>query len=181
MSINHKTTGFELAAIVSQALEGAGILATLSGGGAVSIYTENEYESKDLDFVTSERRDRIAEALAPLGFTLASDLRHFEHTNTLFYLEFPPAPLEFGSKVVQHKDIPRLDTPWGPLRVITPTLCVMDRLLAYWAWGDRQSWDQAVMVCRHEESVEFHELVAYAKAEGADLGDIERMREEAGV
>jgi len=33
----------ELAAIISQALEAAGILATLSGGAAVSIYTNNRY------------------------------------------------------------------------------------------------------------------------------------------
>jgi hypothetical protein len=31
----------ELATIISQALESAGILATLSGGSAVSIYTNN--------------------------------------------------------------------------------------------------------------------------------------------
>ena len=33
----------ELAAIISQALESAGILATLSGGVAVSIYTNNHW------------------------------------------------------------------------------------------------------------------------------------------
>ncbi len=55
--------------------------AILSGGGAVSMYTGNECQSKDLDFVTSKRRDRLAEALAPLGFTLASDRRRFEHSN----------------------------------------------------------------------------------------------------
>ena len=43
----------ETAAIVSDALGKAGIIATLSGGSAVTIYTENEYLSRDLDFVTS--------------------------------------------------------------------------------------------------------------------------------
>ena len=181
MRINYKTTALEIAAVVSQTLEAAGILATLSGGGAVNTHTENEYQSTDLDFVTSERRDTLAEALAPIGFTLASDRRHFEHANTKFYLEFPPAPLEFGSRIVQHNDIPRLDTPWGPLRVITPTLCVMDRLIAYWAWSDRQSWDQAVMVCRHSANIDFSELVDYANAELADPADIDRLRKEAEV
>ncbi len=41
----------ELAAIVSDALQRVGIVATLSGGAAVSIYTENRYQSEDLDFV----------------------------------------------------------------------------------------------------------------------------------
>lgn len=73
MNINNNTTAVELAAIVSQTLEKSGIPATLSGGGAVSIYTHNEYQSNDLDFVTAERRERLANVLAPLGFTLASD------------------------------------------------------------------------------------------------------------
>ena len=50
--ITDKTTLAELAAIVSETLERQGIVATLSGGAAVSIYTENRYVSEDLDFVT---------------------------------------------------------------------------------------------------------------------------------
>lgn len=176
MSISNDTAAVELATLVSQTLESAGIVATLSGGGAVSMYTENRYQSKDLDFVTSERREKLANALAPLGFKLARDQRHFEHPDTSFYLEFPPGPLEFGSRVLTHEDIPRLDTPWGALRVITPTLCVMDRLIAYWAWGDRQSWDQAVMVCKCSSDVDYDELVSFAEAEGERTSDIESLR-----
>lgn len=51
--ITQDTTVNELAAIISQALEAAGIVATLSGGAAVSVYTENDYQSYDLDFVTA--------------------------------------------------------------------------------------------------------------------------------
>ena len=178
MTITAGTTAVELAARVSQALEAAGIKATLSGGGAVSIYTENEYQSKDLDFVTSERRDRLAAALEPLGFALASDRRHFSHPKTELFLEFPAAPLQFGNRVVQHDDIPKMDTAWGPLRVVTPTLCVMDRLAAYWHWHDRQSWDQAVMVARHHP-VDHDTLVAYARDEGADPDDIVKLDKQA--
>jgi len=179
VAINACTSAAELAALVSQTLEAAGITATLSGGGAVSIYSDNQYESRDLDFVTSERRNRLSSALAPLGFALASDKRHFTHPNTVLFLEFPAAPLEFGGRMVQHDDIPRMDTPWGPLRVITPTLCVMDRLAAYWHWNDRQSWDQAVLVAGHQ-AVDYGELRAFAKDEGADPGDIDRLRKQAG-
>lgn len=49
--ITEKTTLTELAAIVSDALQRTDIVATLSGGAAVSIYTENRYQSEDLDFV----------------------------------------------------------------------------------------------------------------------------------
>jgi len=178
MAINARTTALELAALVSQTLEAAGIEATLSGGAAVSIYTDNRYRSEDLDFVTAERRDALAAALEPLGFTLAGDKRHFEHPATDLYLEFPPAPLEFGNRLVQHSEIPRLRTPWGPLRVITPTLCVMDRLAAWWHWNDRQSWDQAVMVARFN-TIDYDELRGYARDEGADPADIEKLRQQA--
>jgi hypothetical protein len=166
----------ELAARVSQALEAAGIAATLSGGAAVSIYTNNEYESKDLDFVTTARRESLVAALAPLGFVLASDRRHFTHQSTELFLEFPAAPLHFGNRIVQHDDVPALETPWGPLRVVTPTLCVMDRLAAWWHWHDRQSWDQAVMVASHHV-VDYGVLAAYAREEGAASGDIATLRE----
>jgi len=59
----------ELASIVSTALENAGIDAVLTGGGAVSIYSDNNYESYDLDFISSHNIDEVAAALAPLGFT----------------------------------------------------------------------------------------------------------------
>lgn len=178
MAIGPNTSATELAALVSQVLEAAGIKATLSGGGAVSIYSDNQYKSNDLDFVTVERREQLSSALAPLGFCLANDRRHFTHPDTDLFLEFPAAPLEFGSRMVQHDDIPKLDTPWGPLRVITPTLCVMDRLAAFWHWNDRQSWDQAVLVASHRV-VDYDELLAYAEDEGADARDIEKLREQA--
>ncbi len=179
MAITANTSPVELAALVSQALEAAGIKATLSGGGAVSVYTHNKYQSSDLDFVTVARRDVLNAALRPLGFTLTKDLRHFTHPGTALFLEFPAGPLEFGDRVVQHDDVPRLRTPWGPLRVITPTQCVMDRLAAFWHWRDRQSWDQAVLVAEHQ-AIDYDELAAYAASEGADSGDISRLREQAG-
>lgn len=43
----------EIAALVSDALERAGISAVLSGGAAVSIYSSAAYLSLDLDFITS--------------------------------------------------------------------------------------------------------------------------------
>ena len=179
MAITADTSPVELAALVSQTLEAEGIKATLSGGGAVSVYTHNRYQSSDLDFVTSARRDALGAALRPLGFIPASDLRRVTHPGTALFLEFPAGPLEFGDRVVHHDEIPRLETPWGPLRVIMPTQCVMDRLAAYWHWRDRQSWDQAVMVAAHQ-TVDYEELLAYAASEGTDSSDISRLREQAG-
>lgn len=180
MPINAETSALEIAALVSQALEEAGITATLSGGGAVSVYTDNRYESSDLDFVTTARRGALGTALQPLGFAAVADGRHFAHPSARYFLEFPPGPLEFGDRILRDDEVPRLETPWGPLRVITPTQCVMDRLAAFWHWNDRQSWDQAVMVAAHQ-LIDFDELAAYAAAEGADASDIARLRASASL
>jgi hypothetical protein len=50
MEITAKTKLTELAAIISEALESNNIIATLSGGAVVSIYSENRYQSADLEF-----------------------------------------------------------------------------------------------------------------------------------
>lgn len=174
-AIGPQTGIVELAAIVSQALEAAGVRATLSGGGAVSVHTENAYESADLDFVTSAGRAELEPVLEPLGFRLGDDRRHFVHSQTPLFLEFPASPLEFGSVQVAHEDVPPIETPWGPLRVTTPTLCVMDRLSAFWHWKDRQSLDQAVMIATHRE-VDFSALEAFARSEGVESDALERLR-----
>jgi len=59
MSISKNTSLEELAVLISTALENAGITAVLSGGAAVSIYSDNAYESADLDFVTSEGKKSL--------------------------------------------------------------------------------------------------------------------------
>ena len=58
----------EVAAIVSAALEDSHITATLSGGAAVTIFSDNAYESADLDFVTSVSNKLIKATIAKLGF-----------------------------------------------------------------------------------------------------------------
>jgi len=69
VEITEATSIEELAVIISGVLEAEGIIATLSGGGAVSIYSQNQYMSHDLDFVTSADPKRLIKAIAPLGFS----------------------------------------------------------------------------------------------------------------
>jgi hypothetical protein len=54
----------------------------------------------------------------------------------------------------------------------------MDRLAAFWHWNDRQSWDQALLVARHHD-LDYKDLITYAKDEGADETDIDRLLQEA--
>lgn len=176
--IARDTTLEELAALISQALSASGIVATLSGGSAVSIYANNEYESADLDFVTSSAHAALEEAIKPLGFRPSGNIRLFEHPNTEWLVEFPPGPLAFGHTLVQHEDVPELSTPYGPLRIITPTLSVLDRLAAYYYFMDNPSWDQAVVVARHQR-VNWADVYAWVENEGQSRADVDRLKRQA--
>lgn len=94
--ITEDTSIEELAVIISEALEAAGITATLSSGGAVSIYSHNQYMSHDLDFVTSADPKSLLNAIAHLGFVRGSKKRLYEHPRTKWLVEFPAGPLGFG-------------------------------------------------------------------------------------
>jgi len=173
--INGATTLEELAVMISEALEAAGIIATLSGGGAVSIYSKNQYMSHDLDFVTSADVRRLHDVIAPLGFCQSSSKRLFEHPLTAWLVEFPAGPLGFGAREVDHRAIPLLETPYGSLRIITTSLCVIDRLAAYLHWNDRQCWDQAVLVCRSHD-VDWDDITSWASNEGMPMEEIDLLR-----
>lgn len=167
--ITSETSMAEVAAIVSETLSAAGIVATLSGGGAVSIHTENRYESEDLDFVTTALREELEEVLEPLGFvhTGTARLSVFEHPDTRWYLEFPPAPLSFGGTYVDATRCAVHSTPEGNIRVITATHSVMDRLIAAAAWQDPPSLDQALMVAKQQEaSLDWKEIDRWVSNEG---------------
>jgi hypothetical protein len=170
--IDERTSLVELATTVSEALEQARITATLSGGAAVSIYSENAYQSKDLDFVTAALVDDLKVALRPLGFlhTGRPRLSVFEHPKTRWYLEFPPAPLSFGGTYVDPSNCARMDTGTGSLRVISPTHSVMDRLIAAAAWNEPQSLEQALLVTEFcSDKIDWKALDKWVVTEGIQL------------
>jgi len=173
--INRDTTLEELAVLVSMALEEAGITATLSGGAAVSIYSNNAYESADLDYVTSERNKTLQGIIEKLGFEQSASSRLFEHPKIDWYVEFPPGPLGFGDTYVDAEKLPMLNTEYGPLRIITPTLSILDRLAAFWYHKDRQTWDQAIEVAKRQK-IDWSYVYAWAQTERQDRSDIDRLR-----
>ena len=175
--ITKRSTMMELAAIISDALHKAGIAATLSGGAVVSIYTDNEYQSKDLDFVTAATVDDLASVLAPLGFVHMGIPRmsQFSHPLVEWFIEFPPTPISFGNLYVDHKDCATIDLNVGRLRIITPTQSVMDRLAAAIHWTDAQSREQALHVAAHQ-SIDWKALRNWFTNEGESIEDFEQFR-----
>ena len=168
----------EIAAKVSEALERAGILATLTGGSAVTIYTKNRYQSEDLDFVTAETMARVAPAMAEIGFSRIelSRLSQFEHPNCSWYVEFVSPPIAFGNRQIRAEEIPLTKTPFGLLRTISSTQSVMDRLSAYFAWKDLQCWDQAIDVAS-TNAIDWQDLKTWFESEGQSESEFERFRQ----
>lgn len=175
-AISARTTVEELAGLVAEQLRNHGIEAVLSGGALVTIYSENRYKSKDLDFVTSAGLREIERALAPLGFSRASDGRHFIHPGTEFLVEFPSGPLMVGNEHVQTQKVESIATEHGPILVLSPTDSAKDRLAAFLHWSDRQSLHQAEMIAvRHR--VDISEIMRWAEGETKDSGKLLTIRE----
>ena len=150
MKTPSKLNLLELAGFVCDGLRKQGIDVVLSGGACVSIYSENQYESYDLDFIRIDFAsfDSISEAMKKLGFLKSG--RHFKHPSSLFFVEFPAPPLTVGSEPV--KSVQIISVPkYGDLNIISATDCVKDRLCAYYFWKDKQGLDQAVLVASTNE------------------------------
>ena len=175
--ITANSTLLDVAAIVSSALEHAGITATLSGGAAVSIYSNNEYQSKDLDFVTAALIADLSPVVNELGFVHTGVPRMCQYSHPLvdWFVEFPPTPISFGHLYVTHEQCATIQLPAGTLRIVTPTQSVMDRLAAAIAWKDAQSRQQAILVAANNE-IEWGDLRVWFKNEGESDAEFERFR-----
>jgi len=163
--------------LAASALERAGIAATLSGGAAVSIYSNNEYQSKDLDFVTAALIADLSPVLTELGFvhTGVPRMSQFSHPLIEWFVEFPPTPISFGHLYVTHEQCATIELPAGTLRIVTPTQSVMDRLAAAIAWKDAQSREQAILVAANNE-INWGELQVWFENEGESELEFDRFR-----
>lgn len=163
----------DAAAALCAHLNSKGIEASLVGGACVSIYSDNAYESFDLDFVSHDPHKKIEMALAEIGFRSTRG-RHFDHPDCRFYAEFVPPPVSIGEEVI--KKLKRLETPYGLLNLLSPTDCVKDRLAAYLHWKDTQALEQAVLVALGNR-IETTKVKAWALKEGGNSA-FERFIEE---
>lgn len=163
-SITNKTSIEEIGAIVCQALLDQGIETFLSGGAVVSIYTNNKFESFDLDFVSYGDRKKIKQVMLNLGFT--QDIsRLFIHPKSQYFVEFPGKSMEIGDEII--KDFSERTVGNNKLILLTPTDCVKDRLAAYIHWNDPQGLVQAVMVAT-AQSVNLEKIKSFCKKEGSE-------------
>ncbi|MDO9578611.1 MAG: hypothetical protein Q7J16_12060 [Candidatus Cloacimonadales bacterium] len=155
----------ELGAYISSHLQKHGVEITLTGGSCVTIYSDNQYISMDIDFVETyyTKRKDLKKYLVEIGFT--EENRYFKHPETDYFIEFPPGPLAVGEEAI--KEIQTIHTDVGELRIISPTECVKDRLASFYFWNDRQCLNQAIMVAKNNE-INLEEVKRWSLKEGEE-------------
>lgn len=151
----------ELACFVYETLRSNGVEAILVGGACVSIYSQNRYQSYDLDFVTYQEMKLIEEIFSKFGFKRTG--RCFSKSDCPYVIDFVNPPVAVGHESVRHFET--LKTPTGSLQLLTPTDCVKDRLCAFFYWNDEQAFEQAILVAK-AHPINLSNLKRWAIVEG---------------
>ncbi len=155
------TTREQLAAIVVSKLRQHNINAVLVGGSVVSIYTNNKYESYDLDFISPADHKKIVSAMSELGFTASG--KDFLHPRTKFTVEFPTGPISLGDEEPV-KPEGKIVVDGVSVSLLSPTQSIMDRLSWFFHANDRQCLDQAVWIAQ-KHPVDWQKLKDWARKE----------------
>ncbi|MBW2421464.1 MAG: hypothetical protein JRH19_23185 [Deltaproteobacteria bacterium] len=150
----------EVATIVCTKLDEHDISVVLSGGAVVSIYSDNEYLSYDLDFIPTGLARRVDQAMGSLGYV--KEQRHWRHPRSRYWVEFPAGPVAIGEEII--RDFAESRSSAGVLRLLHPTECVMDRLAWYFHNSDRQCFEQAIQVARRHP-IDLARIERWADAE----------------
>lgn len=163
--IDSTTSLEELAHLVSQTLRNHGVDAVLTGGAVVSIYTQNRYQSYDLDFISPASPQEVADAMGELGLERRGE-RHYVHSECKIGIAFPASVNMIGDTHIPLSECAELESNVGTLRLLTPTHATMDRLAAFYHWGDRASLRQATWIATAQD-VDLHVVEKWSRAEGA--------------
>lgn len=155
-----------LAAYLSRLFEKEDVLLTVVGGAAVQFYTQAAYLTGDLDAILEgDTKEIIEHVMADLNFKRTTNYRHFENQNFPFTLEFPPSPVEVGSRALSKMSL--IGTDYGQARVIRIEDIIMDRIIAAVEWKDPPSLDQAkLMWSKNKKDIDQDYLTDFAKKEG---------------
>jgi len=100
LAIDERTTLEEVAALVCSTLDDHGISGVLSGGSVVSIYSNAEYVSYDLDFIPIGLARKADRAMESLGFVMQQ--RHRRHPRSRYWVEFPAGPVAIGEETIRN-------------------------------------------------------------------------------
>lgn len=153
----------DFAFTISDYLIKHGIEVVLTGGACIVIYSDYKYMSYDLDFVlmSTDKQKQVRQLMVEIGFYEKG--RYFKHDDSEYFIDFLPSPLSVGEEPV--KEISTIEKEGCILKLLSPTDCVKDRLTAFYHWDDRQSLEQAILVCLNND-IEIKEVERWSKNEG---------------
>lgn len=138
----------EAAAAIFARLDHSGHEPILTGQACAAIYGGGGIRSHALEFVIRDFTSQQINALmAELGFAL-KEMRTYANPVCPFEVVIAPTPLAVGDDVVADARV--IKTSGGPLRMLTPTDCVRQRLSMFYRWGDRAALAEAVQVARRQ-------------------------------
>lgn len=137
----------ELAGLISEELRKRGIDTVLVGGACATIYSENRYQSYDLDYVTYHDMRTVRKALLEMGFTEKN--RYFQHEGCPWFIEFVSPPVAIGNEPLHQFNT--INTPFGQIKLLQPVDSVKDRLASFFHWSDKQGLEQAINICKEQE------------------------------
>lgn len=155
-----------LGALLARLFNAKGVRLTVVGGAAVQFYTQADYTTHDLDVVLQgDTQEVINAVMGALRFKRTSTYRHFEHPLFNFVIEFPPAPVAVGSRILDK--ISAVETAMGTVQVIRVEDILMDRIIAGVEWKDTPSLAQARLIwLKNKGSIDGRYLTDFAKQEG---------------
>lgn len=146
------------------------------GGACVTIYSQNRYQSYDLDFVVYEDIKKVKQVLKELGFHEKNG--YFHHDHCKWIIEFVSAPVAIGKEIISN--FQELQVATGTIKMLRAEDSVKDRLASYFYWNDRQGLDQAIAICL-ERTIDIKEIRKWAIKEGFEnkfQEFIERIQKE---
>lgn len=135
----------DLAGYLSEELRKKGIDTILVGGACVTIYSENRYQSYDLDYITYDEMKIVKKALKELGFN--EKQKYFQHDHCPWFVEFVSPPVAVGEEPIHHFNT--IKTSLGTIKLLYPIDIIKDRLASYYYWADKQSLAQAVHLTKN--------------------------------
>lgn len=150
----------DFAGFISEYLRAKGIDTVLVGGACVTIYSNNRYQSFDLDYVTYEEMKIVKKAFHELGFTEKDG--YFKHENCQWIVEFVSPPVAIGNESIQSFNT--IPTSLGTIKLLRPVDSVKDRLASFYHWDDKQGLEQAVKICL-EQKIDLKEVERWSIAE----------------
>lgn len=150
----------EFAGYISEELRKRGIETILVGGACVTIYSNNRYQSYDIDYITYEDMGKVKKALKELGFT--EKQKYFLHKDCPWFIEFVSPPVAIGNEPIYIFN--KVQTSLGVIKMLRPVDSVKDRLANFYHWNDKEGLDQAINICCEQE-IDLSEIEQWSRKE----------------